>query len=147
MHGKADRRRRNRISFGQFFHQAVGNSLFAFQWQEGVNEIHVPIHDGVDIVLDILRIRGYDRTVVVIVCLFEFFPFIRDTWVEDPLYSLVDQPLYMAVGKFRRIALRFAWDRLDPQLIDLPGWSRREYDTKAQGMEEGKPERIILIHV
>ena len=31
MHGKADRRRRNRISFGQFFHQAVGNSLFAFQ--------------------------------------------------------------------------------------------------------------------
>ncbi len=112
-----------------------------------MDEIYFSVYDGVNIVLNIFRIRGDNRTVVMVVGLFKFIPLIRDAWIEDPLYALVDQPLYMAVGKFRRIAFRFAWNRLNSQFIDLPGGSRREYHAKSQSMEESKPERVIFIHI
>ena len=112
-----------------------------------MDEIHLAVYDRVDVVLDILRIRGDDRTVIMIVRLFEFIPLIRNTRIEDAVYPLVDQPLDVPVGKLRRIAFGFAWNRFDSKLIDLPGGGRRQQYTESKRMEECEPEWIILVHI
>ena len=43
-----------------------------------MDEIYFFVYDGVNIVLNIFRIRGDNRTVVMVVGLFKFIPLIRD---------------------------------------------------------------------
>ena len=96
-----------------------------------MDKIHFPVYDRIHVVLDILRVGGHDRAVVVVVGLFKFIPLVRNRRIENVFYAFVDQPLDMSVGKFRRIALGFTWDGLDAQLVDLSCGSRREYHAEA----------------
>ena len=80
-------------------------------------------------------------------CIRELVTFIWDTWVENKFHAIADQPGYMAMGKFGRIAFRFTWNGLNTQLINLSGGSRREHNLILQFCKESIPERIILKHV
>ena len=86
-----------------------------------MEEFHLAVYDGVDIILNILRIGGNNRAVIVIVSLLKFISLIGNTGVENTVYSLINQPLYMAVGQLGRIALRLTGNRFNPQLINLAG--------------------------
>ena len=55
-----------------------------------MDEVHLAVYDGVDIVLDILRVGGNDGAVIVVIGVFKFLSLIRDTGVKNPMYSLVD---------------------------------------------------------
>ena len=77
----------------------------------------------------------------------EFIALIRHAGIEDELQSLADEPGYMAVGQFRRIALGFAGNGFNTQLVDLVRGSGREHYLVFQFGKEGVPERIILIEV
>ena len=95
-----------------------------------MDKVHLAVYDGVHIVLDVLRVGGDDRAVVVVVGLHKLIPLIGYGRVEDMFHALVDQPLHMSVGQLRRIALGFARDGFDAQLVDLPCGSRRESTTR-----------------
>ena len=112
-----------------------------------MDEIHVPIYNGVNIILDILRVGGNDRAVVMVVGILELVALIRNAGVEDVPDALIDQPLHMAVSQFGRVALGLAGDGFDSQLIYLLGRRRRKNHAKAQARKEGKPERVVLIHI
>ena len=112
-----------------------------------MDEVHLAVYDGVHVILDVLRVGGDDRAVVVVVGLLKLIPFVGNGRVEDMFHTLVDQPLHMTVGQFRRITLGFARDGLDAQFIDLPCGSRGEYYPEAEFCEKCKPERIVLVHV
>ena len=53
----------------------------------------------------------------------------------------------MSVGKLGRIALGFAWNGFNAQLINLSGGGRRKHYLIFQLSKEGIPERIILKHI
>ena len=133
--------------FAQLVDQAVGDGLLALQAEEGVDEVHLAVYDGVHVVLDVLRVGGDDRAVVVVVGRLKLIPLVGNGRVEDVFHTLVDQPLHMTVGQLRRITLGFAWDGLDAQLVDLPCGSRGEHHPEAEFCEKCKPERVVLVHV
>ena len=62
-----------------------------------MKKFNLSVYNRVDIILNIFRIGGDNRTVVVIVCLCEFIAFIRDAWIKNSPDSFIDQPLDMAV--------------------------------------------------
>ncbi len=74
-------------------------------------------------------------------------PLIRDARVEDGLYAVGDQPRHVAVRDLRRIAFRFAGDRLDAQFVDAAGGLGRQHDPEAKFPKERGPERIVFIKV
>ena len=49
--------------------------------------------------------------------------------------------------KFCRITFGFAWNGLNTQFIDFAVGLRREYHTIAKFGKEGKPKRIIFVHI
>ena len=112
-----------------------------------MDEIHFSVYDGVHVVLDVLRVGGDDRAVVMVVRLFKFVPLIRDGRIEDVFDAFIDQPLYMSVRQLGRVTLGLTGDGLDTQLVDLSRRSRREYHAEAEFREKCKPERIVLVHV
>ena len=59
----------------------------------------------VNVILYILRIGGDDGAVVMVNGILKFFPLVRNTGVEDIFDPLFDQPRYMSVGQFCRVAL------------------------------------------
>ncbi len=99
-----------------------------------MDEIYLSIDDGVNVVLNVLRVGGDDRAVVVVVRILEFIPLVRNTWIENMLDALVDQPLDMPVSQLRRIALGFTGDGLYAKLVDLPGGRRRKDHTRIQAL-------------
>ena len=112
-----------------------------------MHEVHFPVHDGIHIVLDVLRVGGDDRTVVMVVCLLKLVPLVGDGRVEDVLDPLFNKPLYMSVGQLGRVTLGLAGDGLDAQLVDLPCGGRREHHPEAKSCEKGEPEGIVVVHV
>ena len=71
-----------------------------------------------------------------VVGILELVSLVRDGRIEDMLHAFVDEPLYMAVRQLRRITLGFTRDGLNPQFVDLPRGSGREYDPEAQLCEK-----------
>ena len=78
---------------------------------------------------------------------FKFTALVRHTRVEDVIQSLMDQPHDMTVCQFCRITFGFTWNRLNTQLINLSGGSRREHNLVTKFREERKPEWVILVHI
>ena len=112
-----------------------------------MDEIHFPLYDRIHVVADIFRVGGHDRAVVVVVGILELIAFKRNGGVENVPYPLVDQPLYMPVRQFCRIAFRLAGNRLNPKFIDLSGGNRGKYDPELQFCKKRKPERIVFINI
>ena len=85
-----------------------------------MDKIHFPVNNRIHIVLDVFRIRGYDRAVIMIVRIFKFIPLIGNGRVEDMPHSLVNQPLDMAMGQLGRVAFGLTRNGFDSELINLP---------------------------
>ena len=101
----------------------------------------------VHVILNILRIRGNDRAVVMVDCIREFVSLVRNTRVENKFHTVSKQPGHMSVGKLGRITLGFTWNGLNTQLINLSGGGRRKHYLIFQLSKEGIPERIVLKHI
>lgn len=82
-----------------------------------------------------------------IVCVMELIPLVKESRVKDKIHLLLDEPGNMAMRQLCGIAFRLAGDRFDAELIDLPVGNGREHDAVAQLREEGKPKRVVLVHV
>ena len=110
------------------------NGLYEFYFS-GCNVIYV--------VFDIFCIRSNNRAVVVIACIRELFALIRDTWIEDGVDALFDQPCNVSVGKFCRITLRLTRDGFNTKFVNLSGGCRRKYnDGNLSALKKCCPERI-----
>ena len=128
-------------------YQLVCQGLLRGHGQERIHEVDGRILQLVDVVLDVFGVRGNDRAVVVIYGFREFLTFIGNTWIENILHTLTDQPGDVAVADLGGIAGGITWDGLDAKLIDLPRGSRGQDNAVSELGEEGEPQRIILIHV
>lgn len=97
-----------------------------------MDEVDFVFDDRIDIVFYIFRIRCNDRTVVVVVGIFKFIPFIWNRRIENVFDSVVDQPLNMSVSQFCRITFGFTWNGFDTEFVNFSRRSRREYDTESE---------------
>ena len=68
--------------------QTFGNDLFRGQGKEWVHEFNGRIMKLIHIVFDIFSIRGNDGAVVVVDCVREFVPLVRNTRVENEFYTI-----------------------------------------------------------
>ena len=128
-------------------YQFIGQDLFTGKGHERIQEAHVRIPQRLDVVFDVLCIGSDDRAVIVIDRTREFIALIGDAGIENEADALRQQPFDVTVRYFGRITGRITGDGFDAQLVDLPGRSRREDYFISQPGKEGKPERIVLIHV
>ena len=131
----------------KFFHQAIGDGILAGKREEWVHKINFPIYNGINVILNIFRIRSYNWAVVMVVRVCKFIALVRNAWVENVFHTFVDQPLYMSVSQFCRVAFRLTWDRLNTKLINASCRSRRELDRESKLIEKCEPERIVLVHI
>ena len=115
--------------------------------QEGIAQRCLSVSDGLHIVLDVLGVGGDDGAVVMVGGPLHLVPLIEQGGVEDEVHLLPDQPLHMPVGQLGGVALRFAGDGLDAQLVDLAVGAGGEDYPVSQLREKGMPEGIVLIHV
>ena len=129
------------------FEEFFGDALRIVQIEEGIHECDMFLLQGLYIVLDRLRIRGYDRAVIVIVSTFLFFYFIEYTGIENTFDSLVNQIHNRSVHEFGGIAYGFGRNGLHTLFKNGFGRTCGDLYTKAQLSKECKPERIILIHI
>ena len=83
---------------GKFTNQSMLQGSHVLKGQERVTQQRRVVADFFHIVFDIFRIRGDDRTVVVITCAFHFVTFIEDGRVENKIYLLLQEPFNMAVA-------------------------------------------------
>ena len=76
-----------------------------------------------------------------------FFPFVRNTRIEDKRHIAFDEPGNVSVGKLCRVTFRLTRDRLDAKLVDLVAGLRGQHDLKTEFFKEGCPVREIFVHV
>ncbi len=88
---------RNRKFPGQLFCQAFAENLFTLEGEEGMDKIYFPVHNRIHVVLNIFRIRGYNRAVVMIVGILKLISLMGNGGVEDARNSSIYQPLHMSV--------------------------------------------------
>ncbi len=127
--------------------QALRGGLLVRKGEEGAQIGHTVLADGVDVIFKIFGVGDDDWTVEVVLCARRLLMLIEHTGVEDGPDTVVDEPLYMAVGQLGGVALGLGGDGLHAQLIDLARGARREQDGKAELPEECCPERVVLIEI
>ena len=82
-----------------------------------------------------------------IVGLSELISLVKESRVEDELYPLSDQPVYMTMRQLGRVALGFAGDGLNAQFINLAGGYGGQHHPVSQAGEKYMPEGIVFVHV
>ena len=128
-------------------HELVRADLFVRQREERLHEEDGVVLQVLDVINDVLRIGGDHRAVVVIARIRRFVPLVRNARVPDELLAVLHQPLDVTVCDLRRVALGLGRDRLDAELVDLTCAGRGQDGPELQLTEEGRPERIVLVHV
>ena len=128
-------------------HQLLRQYFLVGKGDEGVHKTDVFLLDLLHVVFNILRVGSDDGAVEMIARLRRLVPLVGNAGVEDGLNILGDEPGDVAVDQLGRIALRFAGNGLNAQLIELFRGLGRQHSAEAQLLEEGGPERIILVHV
>ena len=131
----------------KFFNELGGNGFLACKCHERIAENDFTPSDLLDIILDILRIRGDDRAVIVVVGVSEFIAFIEQGRIKNEIHILMDQPHDMAVNELRRVTFGFTRDRFDAELVNLAVRVRGEYDSVSQFCKKRMPERIVFVHI
>ena len=76
-----------------------------------------------------------------------FLLFKENARVEYLLCALSYQPLNVSVRELCGIALGFRWYRLHSELVYFSVRERREHYRKSEFAKEGRPERIVLVHI
>ena len=133
--------------FCKFLYKGICQDGLVGKCHEGVHEMHMLLLQSLYIVLDIFCVGCHHGAVVMVACCRAFVALIGNAGVEDKLHALADQPGHMAVDQLCRIALRFAGNGLNTQLVDLPGGLGREHHMVAQLLKENSPEGEVFIHV
>ena len=134
-------------NFREGFDQLRSYRIYAGKCHKWIAEINVFTAQLFHVILDIFRIRGNDRAVVMVIGIREFISLIWNRRVENKMNTLLNQPFNMSVSQLGRITFGFAWDGLNTQFVNLSGGCRREYHSVSQFGKELEPERIILIHI
>ena len=135
-------------AFGnEFFCQSFYNSLQIIEGQEGIHESDISFLQIFHIVFDIFVIGCNDRAVIVVICRCAVTSFVNDTRVENCFHALFDEPFYMTMYQFSRVANRFGRDGFHPHFEDHFAGVGRQYHFVAQFCEECMPERIVFIHI
>ena len=102
----------------QLFGQTLHQTLVIIIRQKRMDQLHSPgFQFIVHIAGDDLRIHGYDRAVIMIVCPLVLDELIINARIENPLYAGFDERFDMAVHQFRRITRRIGGNRIHPLLI------------------------------
>ena len=78
---------------------------------------------------------------------FHLVPLIRNTWVEDEVHTVFNEPHNMPMDQLGRIADRLTRNGFNTQSINIRGRLRAQYDLIAQLCEKCKPEWVILVHI
>ena len=86
--------------------QALRGGLLVRKGEEGAQIGHTVLADGVDVIFKIFGVGDDDGTVEVVLCAGRLLMLIEHARVEDGPDTVVDEPLHMAVGQLRGIALR-----------------------------------------
>ena len=128
-------------------HQLVCGDLLIGEGQEGLHEENAFGLQRLDIVLDVLRVGGHHRTVVVVAGVRRLIPLVGNAGIEDEFLPLLDEPLDMTVGNLCRIALGLRGDGFNAQLVELSCGGRRQHSAEAELPEENRPEGIVFVHV
>ena len=147
MDGRLDLLIGNIKFLSKFFHQAIGDRILAGKREEWVHKINFSIYNGINVILDIFGIRSNNRAVVMVVRVCKFIALVRNAWVENVFHTFVDQPLYMSVSQFCRVAFRFTWNGLNTEFINASCRSRREFDRESKLIEKCEPERIVFVYI
>ena len=106
---------------GKFFHKTLGGNFLIGERQKWVAERNGRIIQLIHVIFDIFRVRGYDRTVIMVDGIGKFCSLVRNTRVEDEFDALFDQPGNVSVSQFGRVTFGFAGDRFNTQLVNLSG--------------------------
>ena len=129
------------------FNQLRSYGVHTGESHERIAEINMFTAQFFHIILDIFRIRGNDRTVIMVIGIRELISFIWDCRIENEMYTLLNQPFNVPMSQLSRIAFGLAWNGFNTQFINLSGRCRGEHHTITKFSEELEPERIILIHI
>ena len=135
------------VRMDEDLHELVCADLLVRQCEERFHEEDGVVLQVLDVIDDVLRIGGDHRAVVVIAGIRRLVPLIWDARVPDELLAVLHQPLDVTVCDLRRIALGLGRDRLDAELVDLTCAGRGQHGPELQLTEEGRPERIVFVHV
>ena len=132
---------------GKFFDQFLFGNFQISESHKWIAQDCFAAADFIHIILDVFRIGGDDRAVVMIAGIRRLISFVKESGIEDEVNTLLNQPGYMSMGQLGRIAFGFAGDGFDSQLIDAVRGAGGENHLIFQFCKKGIPERIILIHV
>ncbi len=105
----------------ELFCERGGHCFQICEGHEGVAELHFAAHDLLDVVLDVLGVRGDDRAVVVVVRILKFLPLIKEGGIENKVDLLVNEPLDVPVRYFRGVTCGLGRNGLDAHLVNLVG--------------------------
>ena len=126
---------------------AVGDRLLAREGKEGLEILHLAVGGRLHVVLQILGVGHHDGAVEMILRVRRFLMLEEHAGVEDGMHALVDEPLHMAVGELRGIALGLGRNGLHAALVEPAVGERREDHAEAEGLEKCRPEGVVLVHI
>ena len=147
MCGFLDLNRRNLIFLADLNDELACQNLFICKCEERVHEMNVVLCELLDVVLDVLRVGGDHRAVIMVAGLRGLIALVRDTRIKDLLDSLTDQPADVTVNDLCRVALGLTRDRLNAKFVDLSRGLWGEHGAETKLLEKDSPERVVLVHV
>ena len=133
--------------FRKFLNQRFGGGADIPEGHEGIAQEHFPTPDFLHIIFNILRIGGNDRAVIVVVSRLEFIALIKEGRIEDKIHFFMNQPAYMAMSQFSRVAFRFAGDGFYAKRINIMVGKGGKYYLISQSGKKGEPEGVVLVHI
>ena len=133
--------------FLEFRNERIGGCLQVSKGHKGVAEGDLSLRDFLDIILDVFRVRGDDRAVIMIGGSLDFPALVEQSGIEDKVYLLFDQPLHMSVRNLGGIAFRLTGNGFNAEFVDLSGGLGRQDDTVSQFGKKSEPERIVFVKI
>ena len=90
---------------GKFFRQSICYGTRIPEGHERIAENNLSAANFVYVIFNIFRIRGYDRTVVMVIGILKFIALIEKRRIEDKVNALFDQPGHVTVSQLGRVTL------------------------------------------
>ena len=132
----------------EFLDEAFGKAPLVVDREEGIHEDgSVVLPERVHVVPENFGIARDDRAVVMVAHARVLDLLVGRARIENELHARGEECLDVTVTDLSGIAHRLRGNRLETELVNVPARARREPDAEAEFREEGKPERIVLVHV
>ncbi len=146
--GSLDLRFAEPLALSQLLIEALCHAFLIVDGQERLNEVDILFAQDIHIAANVLRIGGYDRTIVMIgrrmLLILHIVGLAGIEYLRQPFFNQVHD---MAMRELRRIAQRIRRHRSHALVVHLCTRLARQHDLIAQLRKEREPERIVLVHV